>query len=101
MKVVPFPSGGKFGPDALNRGGEPPYDDGMEARVAKLEDFAVETRDRLTRIEARLDTFPLLFATKEDLHKEIGAQTWRIVGAMLTFGALLSAAVFFIAKNVQ
>ena len=78
-------------------GGEPPYDGGMEARIARLEDFAADTRDRLARIETRMDTF----ATKEDLHKEIGAQTWRIVGALLTFGTLLSAAVFFIAKNVH
>jgi len=35
----------------------------METRVIKLEQFAVETRDRLARIETRLDTF----ATKEDL----------------------------------
>ena len=35
------------------------------------------------------------------MHKEFTAQTWRIIGAMLTFGALLSAAVFFIARNVK
>jgi hypothetical protein len=35
------------------------------------------------------------------MHREFTAQTWRIVGAMLTFGGLLSAAVFFIARNVK
>ena len=67
----------------------------MEAQVA--EEFAQDTRDRLTRIEARLDTF----ATREDLHKEIGSQTWRIVGAMLTFGTLLTGIMYFIARNVH
>ncbi|MDN8617828.1 hypothetical protein [Variovorax ginsengisoli] len=69
----------------------------MEARVAKLEDFALDTRERLARIETRLDGF----ATREDLHKEIGAQTWRIIGAMVTLGTLLSGIVFFIARNVR
>ncbi|TNC78296.1 hypothetical protein FHI69_03110 [Janthinobacterium lividum] len=36
-------------------GGEPPYDDGMDSRVAKLEEFVVEARERLTSIETRLE----------------------------------------------
>ena len=95
MPVVPGPDHWKGA--TFEAGGEPPHNGGMEARVAKLEEFAQETRDRLARIETRMDTF----ATKEDMHKEIGLQTWRIIGAMLTFGALLSGAVFFIAKNVH
>ena len=47
----------------LHSGGEPPYDEGMEARIAKLEDSATETRDRLVRIETRLDNT----ATKADV----------------------------------
>lgn len=70
--------------------------DDMEARIAKLEDFAQDTRDRLTRIESRLDNFPTIFSTKEDLHKELHAMTWRIFGAC----AGLVAAVYFIAKYV-
>lgn len=77
--------------------GSPPYDGDMEARVAKLEDSAQETRDRLTRIETRLDAF----ATREDLHKAINDQTWKIIGAVITLGTLLSGIVFFIARNVH
>lgn len=40
----------------------------MEARIAKLEDFAVETRERLANIEARLEQT----ATKADLNEKIG-----------------------------
>lgn len=36
-------------------GGQPPDNDDMEARVSKLEDFAQDTRDRLVRIEMRLE----------------------------------------------
>ena len=40
-----------------------------EARIGKLEDFAIETRDRLARIETRLDTL----ATRSDLVEQIAA----------------------------
>lgn len=85
-------------------GGEPPYDDGMETRVAKLENFAQDTRDRLSRIETKLDgtaTKAEVADLKAEVHKALGEQTWRLFGAILTFGTLLSAAVFFIARNVK
>jgi hypothetical protein len=72
----------------------------MEARIAKLEDFAQGTRDRLTRIEARLDSFERTFASKEDLHRELHAQTWRFVGAVTTLGIAIIGAMVWIAKNV-
>lgn len=79
-----------------SNGGEPPMDNS----------------DRLTKLELKLETLVPTLATKEDLtreiltlraemHKEFTAQTWRIIGAMLTFGSLLSAAVFFITKNAH
>lgn len=78
-------------------GTEPPDNDDMEPRIKKLEDFAQDTRDRLARIETRMDSM----ATKEDLHRELGAQTWRLVGLMVTFGTLLASVVYFIARNVH
>ena len=41
------------------------------------------------------------YATREDLHKAINDQTWKIIGTMVTFGTLLSGIVFFIARNVR
>ena len=75
-------------------------------RVAKLEEFAVDARDRLVRIETRLDTFSTTFATKEDiskterilrveLHKELSNLTWKLLGG----ASALVAAVYFIAKH--
>jgi hypothetical protein len=64
----------------------------MHTRIAKLEMATENTRDRLARIEVRLDTF----ATKEDLHQELHAMTWKIFGAC----TLLVAAVYFIAKHI-
>lgn len=99
-------------PERKPPGGGGNGDTPLEARVSKLEDAAQDTRDRLVRIETRLETFAATFATKEDLsrvegsiradmHKEFTAQTWRIIGAMITFGTALTAAVFFIARNVK
>lgn len=64
---------------SLHTGGVPPYDGDMEARVLKLEDFALETRDRLTRIETKLDAT----ATKADLMEAVNGQIkWMIVTAV-------------------
>jgi hypothetical protein len=81
----------------LPHGPKPPDNDDMEARVAKLEEFAQDTRDRLARIETRLDGF----ATKSDLHNELHALSWRLITWTTGVGAALSAAVYFIAKNVH
>lgn len=83
--------------EALDKGGEPPDDGDMEARVAKLEDFVVEARDRLTKIESRLDHM----ATKADLHKEINNQTWKLVTFVSGFGTALAGAVYLIATHVK
>jgi hypothetical protein len=77
----------------VDGGGEPPYDDGMEARVTKLEAAAQDTRDRLVRIETRLDSI----ATKEDMHRELHSLTWKMISAQ----AALVAAVYFVAKFIH
>lgn len=95
----------------LQGDGEPPDNGDMEQRVAKLETLAEKTGERLAAIENRLtgiDAKMAQFATKEDialtkaeLHKAISDQTWKIIGAMISFGSLIAAAVFFIARNVK
>ena len=68
----------------LAHGGEPPHDGDMEARIARLEDAMIDSRERLARIEA---TLPSL-ATKADIkdlssevYRSMNAQTWRMLGA--------------------
>jgi len=66
---------------------------GMEIRVQALEQTMIDVRERLVRIETRLDQT----ATKGDLvdvYKAINSQTWRLIGAV----ALLVAAVYFIVR---
>ncbi|MGY8624299.1 hypothetical protein [Chromobacterium violaceum] len=73
----------------------------MEARVSMLEAIAEATRDRLMGVEARLTVIERTMATKEDLHKEINAQTWKLVTFVCGFGSALVAAVYFIAKHAS
>ena len=94
--------------DQLQPGGEPPDNGDMEARIAKLESLAEKTSERLIRIEAKQDDFAKHYATTEDLallkadvYKAMNEQTWKIIGAMITFGTLLSGIVFYIARNVR
>lgn len=70
---------------------------GMEARISALESANLDTRDRLAGIETRLETV----ATKEDLHRELAAQTWRFVTWTPTIGIALIGATFAIAKLVH
>lgn len=92
----------------LRKDGQPPDNGDMEARVAKLESLAEKTSERLVRIEAKQDDFAKHYATKEDLallradvYRAMNEQTWKIIGAMITFGTLLSGIVFYIARNVR
>jgi hypothetical protein len=65
----------------------------METRISDLEVFAVDARDRLARIETRLD----IFATKADLHRELHSMTWRLLGG----ASALVGIVYWIARTVQ
>lgn len=74
-------------------------DEFLNNRITAL-DLSQDTRDRLVRVEAKLD----LVATKEsveqlrtELHKSVAEQTLKIIGA----AAALVSAVYLIAKNVQ
>ena len=69
----------------------------MEARIIALEEFAVETRDRLTRIETRLDTF----VTKADLHQELHSMTWKLLGGAMSVASALVGIVYWIARNIH
>ena len=82
MSVHQFPGGGP-----VDHGAEPPDNGGMEARVAKLEDFAQDARDRLTRIEGRLDNIDRNlsshYATKADITEAKNSIIMWVVSAIL------------------
>jgi hypothetical protein len=91
-----------------NKKFRPPRDEGMEGRLAKLEKIMVNSCDRLTRIETRLEQT----ATKTDLHREINTVTtnlhremnvliWRLVTFVCGFGTTLVVATYFVATHVR
>lgn len=89
-KVIPFSEFGRVAP-----GGNPPYDGGMESRVSKLEDFAQDTRDRLTRIETKLETV----ATKAELHDMKAEMVKWIVGTAIGLGVAGITVMTFVLNN--
>ena len=84
---------------SFEKGGSGGDDGGIESRVTALETANLEARDRLARIETRLDSV----ATKADLHqavtgieRSLHGLTWKVIGSC----ALLVAAAYFIAKHI-
>jgi len=60
--------------------GEPPYDAEMDARVAKLEDFAGETRERLARVEVKLDHME---SKLDHIATDVGQFKWWALGSVV------------------
>lgn len=71
-------------------GGGSADDGGMEARIAALE------KD-MTTVKTDVAVIRSNYVTKEDLHKELHAMTWKIFGC----ASLLTGVVFYIAKYVH
>jgi hypothetical protein len=70
-------------------GGEPPHNDGMEARVAKLETIAEKMSERLVAIDkdvgiikTQMDSFTKHYATKADLTEAKNSIIMWVVGAV-------------------
>mgnify|MGYP000167916936 CR=1 FL=1 len=85
-------------------GGGPPYDEEMEARIAKLEDFVSEARMemraidvRLGRIEMRLD----VAATKADIQDSANAMIKWIVATAALLGAGAITVMTFVLNNAS
>ena len=99
MSVHSLPTSNRAPPvDPPGGGGD---NGGMEARVAKLEATIPNLATKIDVAELRMEVVRVEGSIRSDMHKEFNAQTWRIIGAMVTFGSLLCAATFFIVKNVK
>lgn len=78
----------------------------MEERIVKLEEFAADTKDRLVRIESRLDQM----ATKADLAEKVGELKTEIqrsvnemirwmVGTAIGLGVTAITVITFVLNN--
>lgn len=82
-------------PPNFHGGGGSPHNDPMEARIVKLEDFAQETRERLTRIETKLDQS----ATKADLSEAMNGMVKWVVGTAVGLGVAGITVMTFVLNN--
>lgn len=80
---------------AFDGGGGGGYDNLMEARLTKLEDFAADAKERLSKIETRLDQT----ATKADLHEQTSTMVKWIVGTVSGLGVAGITVMTFVLNN--
>lgn len=72
----------------------------METRIAKLEEFAEDTRQRLVRIETRLDqTIADLNALKVEMHKGFADIIKWVVGTAIVLGGTALTIMTFVLNN--
>jgi hypothetical protein len=85
---------------SLDKGGEPPDDGDMQKRVEKLEsdltamkmDMAVIRANYATRADISVEASSI----RAELHKEISAQTWKLITFVSGFGTALVGVTYFI-----
>lgn len=85
----------------LRGDGEPPDNGGMELieRVGHLETDMKDVRDRLTRIEVRIDAIDSHMATKADLAEAMNGMVKWIVGTAVALGATAITVMTFVLNN--
>lgn len=67
----------------VESGGQPPYDGGMEARIAKLEALAEKTGDRLAALERDVAVIRSNYSTKADVSDAKSSIIMWVVSAIL------------------
>lgn len=82
MAVHQFPGKIKSTSDIAS-GGEPPYDDGMENRVKKLEEISEKTLNRLTELERDMAVIKSNYSTKSDVSEAKNSIIMWVVSAVL------------------
>lgn len=88
-EIIPFYTKEAKGNEGGANGGEPPYNDRMEPRVAKLEAAIPDIRERLVKIETRLEHT----STKADVSQlESTLLKWFIGTAIALTGLAFAAA---------
>jgi hypothetical protein len=86
---------------SLDSGGGPPDDEGMNERILRLGQLAEQHAASLAALERDVAVIRASYASREDLHKELSAQTWRLVTFVCGFGTALVAATYFIVTHTR
>lgn len=105
--IVPVRKGDRSSDTGNTGGEEPPGEHPMEARVGAVEKAISDIRERLARVETKLDNVDKHMATKTDLEalrgsistdvqKSIADATWRFVQISVVLAGLVFTAAKFI-----
>lgn len=96
-------SGDHTGGSGTGNGG-----DNLEARVVALEKSSLEIRERLIRVETKLEGIEKTMATKADLsdmaasfHKAMTEQTWKFLAGATSMSALFATIAFGLAHFLK
>lgn len=84
----------------LDGGGDGGDDGGMEARIASLEKTMVEVRERLTRIETKIDGIDKVGATKDGVTADLNKLESTLIKWFVATATALAAMAFAIARYV-
>jgi hypothetical protein len=103
IRQFPFPAGDKSDGPGNTGGGNPPGGDPMEARVSLLEKTSQEIREKLIRLETKMDHM----ASKEDLQSvkaqleaSMRGQLQWFVGLTWTASIALVGVTYFMATHL-
>jgi hypothetical protein len=73
----------------------------VDDRIDRLEKLSEQNAERLTVLGRDVAVIRSNYVTREHLHKEINAQTWRLITFVCGFGTALVGATYFIATHVH
>lgn len=100
------------GGNGRSGGDEPPGGNALEKRVETIEKAIPDLRERLVKVETRLDSIEKNMATKSDIealknalladfHKTLNEQTWKFIGVAISFSGLFAAIAFGLARLLK
>jgi hypothetical protein len=78
-----------------------PDDDAMRERLEKLEFRMERFEQRMAALAQDVAVIRANYATREVLHREMSAQTWRLVTFVCGFGTVLVSATYFIVNHAR
>ncbi len=87
--------------DGTNDGGDPPGGDGLEKRIEALEKSSVDTREKLIRIESKVESVEKHGSTKADLSALESTMIKWFVGTAFAMVGLATAIGFGLARLIK